>query len=173
MSRTDIDNPFQAMIMNDVFRSVSSRHRRQAHSRLARGFTLIEVMVVVVILAILASIIVPNVINKPEEARLTEAKADIRSIDAALEMYKLDNYRYPTTNQGLEALVRKPTTPPIPHHWHRYLNHLPVDPWGHPYKYIHPGIHGGLPFNVWTDGPPGHHHVIGNWTLGGRRGRNS
>jgi general secretion pathway protein G len=129
------------------------------------GFTLIEVMVVVVILAILASIIVPNVINKPEEARITKAEADIRSIDAALEMYKLDNYRYPTTNQGLAALVRKPTTSPVPHHWHRYLNHVPIDPWGHPYKYIHPGIHGGLPFNVWTDGPPGHHHVIGNWTL--------
>lgn len=133
---------------------------------LSRGFTLIEVMVVVVILAILASIIVPNVINKPAEARITKAQADIRSIVAALEMYKLDNYVYPTTAQGLRALVVKPTQSPAPPHWHHYLNQVPIDPWGHPYKYLYPGIHGT--FDVWTDGPPsssGKKHVIGNWNL--------
>ncbi len=137
-----------------------------ARSRPENGFTLIEIMVVVVILAILATIIVPNVINKPEEARITKAKADIRSIVAALEMYKLDNYVYPTTGQGLKALVVKPTSGPTPHHWHHYLDQVPIDPWGHPYKYLYPGVHGT--FDVWTDGPPGtggHHRVIGNWNL--------
>jgi general secretion pathway protein G len=149
-------------------RSLSRRLDRifRAGHRPDPGFTLIEIMVVVVILAILATIIVPNVINKPEEARITKAKADIRSIVAALDMYKLDNYQYPTTSQGLKALVVKPSSSPIPPHWHHYLNQIPIDPWGHPYKYLYPGVHGT--FDVWTDGPPGsssHHRVIGNWNL--------
>ena len=149
-------------------RSPTERLKRisGAGVRADRGFTLIEVMVVIVIIAILATIIVPNVINKPEEARITKAKADIHSIVAALEMYKLDNYQYPTTSQGLKALVVKPDTSPVPPHWHHYLNQVPIDPWGHPYKYLYPGVHGT--FDVWTNGPPGasgHHRVIGNWNL--------
>lgn len=136
------------------------------------GFTLIEIMVVVVILAILAAVVVPNVITAPERARVTRAKEDIRSIESALQMYKLDNFNYPTTQQGLKALVKKPDVPPIPPNWHQYLPKVPMDPWGHPYKYLYPGTH-GEPFDVWTDGPDdsttssmSDRHVIGNWTIG-------
>ena len=130
------------------------------------GFTLIEIMIVVVILAILAAIVVPNVINKPTEARYARARSDIQSIVSALNMYKLDNYTYPTTEQGLKALVKKPSTSPEPHNWHQYLSKVPKDPWGNKYKYVYPGSH-GEPFDVWTDGPPGSNgkHVIGNWNL--------
>lgn len=136
--------------------------------RRAGGFTLIEVMIVVVILAILAAIVVPRVMDAPERARVTRAKADIQSITSALHLYKLDNYTYPTTQQGLKALVEKPNTPPIPPNWHQYLSKVPQDPWGKPYKYLFPGTH-NEPFDVWTDGPPGaaakgdQSQVIGNW----------
>ncbi len=133
------------------------------------GFTLIEVMIVVVILAILAAIVVPRVMSAPGRARTTRAKADIQSISSALNMYKLDNYTYPTTQQGLKALVTKPDTPPIPPNWHQYLSKVPEDPWGHPYHYLFPGTH-SEPFDVWTEGPPGNNgdqsKVIGNWTTG-------
>lgn len=137
-------------------------------SRVA-GFTLIEVMVVVVILGILASIIVPKIMDKPDQARVVKAREDIRAIVAALQMYKLDNYAYPTTDQGLQALVQKPTTNPTPPHWHQYLDRLPVDPWGHPYQYLNPGVHGAI--DVWSygaDGQPGgtgYDADIGNWNL--------
>ncbi|MDN5864277.1 MAG: type II secretion system major pseudopilin GspG [Gammaproteobacteria bacterium] len=139
--------------------------------RRSGGFTLIEVMIVVVILAILAAIVVPRVMSAPERARVTRAKADIQSITSALNLYKLDNYTYPTAQQGLEALVKKPDTPPIPPNWHQYLSEVPVDPWGQPYKYLFPGTH-NEPFDVWTNGPPGaaaagdESQVIGNWNDG-------
>jgi len=135
--------------------------------RRSGGFTLIEVMIVVVILAILAAIVVPRVMSAPEKARRTRARADIQAIDSALNMYKLDNYTYPTTDQGLKALVTKPTTQPVPPNWHQYLPKVPKDPWGKPYKYLYPGTHGGDAFDVWTDGPPGsgQGHEIGNWNL--------
>jgi general secretion pathway protein G len=132
------------------------------------GFTLIEVMIVVVILAILAAIVVPRVMSAPEKARTTRAKSDIQSITSALNMYKLDNYTYPTTQQGLKALVQKPDAPPVPPNWHQYLSKVPKDPWGTPYKYLFPGTH-NEPFDVWTDGPPGSNSngdsskTIGNW----------
>lgn len=135
------------------------------------GFTLIEVMVVVVILGILASIIVPKIMDKPDEARIVKAKQDIRAIQSALEMYKLDNFVYPTTDQGLQALVTKPTTDPVPAHWKQYLDRLPVDPWDNPYQYLNPGVHG--PIDIWTYGPKGSSGgssgagVIGNWNLEG------
>ncbi|MDE2273801.1 MAG: type II secretion system major pseudopilin GspG [Gammaproteobacteria bacterium] len=135
------------------------------------GFTLIEVMVVVVILGILASIIVPKIMNKPEEARVVKAKQDIRAIQSALEMYKLDNFVYPTTDQGLQALVTKPTTDPVPPHWKQYLDRLPIDPWDHPYQYLNPGVHG--PIDIWSYGPKGPSGgssdagAIGNWNLEG------
>lgn len=130
------------------------------------GFTLIEVMIVVVILAILAAIVVPRVMSAPDKARYTRARSDIQGIVSALNMYKLDNYTYPTTEQGLHALVEKPTTQPEPQNWHQYLSKVPKDPWGQPYKYVYPGSH-GEPFDVWTDGPPGSggKHQIGNWNL--------
>ena len=135
------------------------------------GFTLIEVMVVVVILGILASIIVPKIMDKPDEARIVKAKQDIQAVQSALNMYKLDNYVYPTTDQGLPALVQKPSTDPVPPHWKQYLDRLPVDPWDHPYQYLNPGVHG--PIDIWSYGPNGSSGgsngtgVIGNWNLDG------
>lgn len=102
------------------------------------GFTLIEIMVVVVILGILAAMIVPKIMSRPEQARIVKAKQDILSLQSALDLYRLDNGSYPTTDQGLEALVKKPDTPPEPTNWKEdgYLQRLPKDPWGHPYQYI-------------------------------------
>ncbi|HEX5339781.1 MAG TPA: type II secretion system major pseudopilin GspG [Gammaproteobacteria bacterium] len=135
------------------------------------GFTLIEVMVVVVILGILASIIVPKIMDKPDQARVVKARQDIRAVQSALEMYRLDNYVYPTTDQGLEALVQKPNTNPATPHWKQYLDRLPTDPWGHPYQYLNPGVHGAI--DIWSygaDAQPGGTGVnadIGNWNEDG------
>ena len=132
------------------------------------GFTLIEVMVVVVILGILASILIPKIMDKPDEARVVKAKQDIQVIQSTLEMYRLDNYTYPTTDQGLEALVQKPSSNPAPPHWKQYLDRLPMDPWDHPYQYLNPGVHGSA-VDIWSngaDGQPGGDGVnadIGNW----------
>ena len=107
-------------------------------TRLARGFTLIEIMVVVVILGILGSLIVPNIIGRPDEARATAARADIEAIGNALELYRLDNGNYPSTDQGLEALVTQPSGYPEPRRWNPdgYLKKLPIDPWEEPYLYF-------------------------------------
>ena len=107
-------------------------------TRLARGFTLIEIMVVVVILGILGSLIVPNIIGRPDEARATAARADIEAIGNALELYRLDNGNYPSTDQGLEALVTQPSGYPEPRRWNPdgYLKKLPIDPWDEPYLYF-------------------------------------
>ncbi|MDZ7809117.1 MAG: type II secretion system major pseudopilin GspG [Arhodomonas sp.] len=112
----------------------------QHRTRHQSGFTLIEVMVVVVILGILVAFAVPNIMDNPEKARLTKAKHDLRTIENALEMYKLDNFRYPTSAQGLEALVERPDTPPVPENWQSggYLRELPRDPWGNSYEYLGP-----------------------------------
>lgn len=135
------------------------------------GFTLIEVMVVVVILGILAAIIVPKVMSKPDQARIAKAKQDVRAVESALNLYKLDNYVYPTTDQGLQALVEKPSTNPVPPHWSQggYLERLPIDPWGHPYQYLNPGTHGTIDiYSLGADGRPGGDGInadIGNWNL--------
>ncbi len=153
--------------MTNLRSAPGGTHSLRGHSgRAQAGFTLIEIMIVVVILAILAAIVVPNVINKPTEARYTRARSDIQSIVSALNLYKLDNYTYPTTEQGLKALVEKPSASPLPHNWHQYLSKVPKDPWGQTYKYVYPGSH-GAPFDVWTDGPPDSNgkHVVGNWNL--------
>jgi len=114
--------------------------------RRQRGFTLLEVMVVVVILGILAALVVPKIISRPDEARVTAARQDIASLMQALKLYRLDNHRYPTTEQGLQALVTKPTTAPIPPNWKTggYVERLPKDPWGNPYQYLNPGVHGEI-----------------------------
>jgi len=108
------------------------------------GFTLIEIMIVVVILGILASIIVPNVMDSPNEARIVKAKQDIRTLESALNLYKLDNFNYPSTDQGLEALVKQPDGQPEAKHWKKngYIKKLPKDPWGNDYLYLSPGSHG-------------------------------
>ncbi len=136
-----------------------------------RGFTLLEVMVVVVILGILAALVVPNIIGRPDEARVVAAKQDIASIMQALKLYRLDNHRYPTTEQGLQALVAKPTTAPVPENWKTggYLERLPKDPWGRPYQYLNPGVHGEIDlFSHGADGAPGGEDRdadIGSWNL--------
>jgi general secretion pathway protein G len=132
-----------------------------------RGFSLIEIMVVVVILGILAALVVPQIISRPDDARLLKAKQDVLSIQNALELYRLDNGVYPSTEQGLMALVSKPTSNPPPHDWHVYLKTLPHDPWGREYLYLNPGQHGE--FDVFTygaNGQPGGEGInreIGNW----------
>jgi general secretion pathway protein G len=137
----------------------------------SRGFTLIEVMVVIVILGVLAALIVPKVMSRPDEARITAAKQDIVSIAQALKLYKLDNLRYPTTEQGLQALVKKPSTPPEPPNWkgNGYLERLPNDPWGQPYQYLQPGLHGEIDvFSLGADGASGGEGSdadIGSWEL--------
>ncbi|ANJ67426.1 type II secretion system protein GspG [Halothiobacillus diazotrophicus] len=145
--------------------------------RASRGFTLIEVMVVVVILAILATIVVPKIMDRPDDARIAKAKQDVRAIESALQLYKLDNQVYPTTDQGLEALVKPPANAP---HWRQggYLDRLPMDPWNHPYQYLSPGQHG--PFDLYSlgaDGQPGGTGAnadIGNWQEdGGAAGNHS
>jgi general secretion pathway protein G len=130
------------------------------------GFTLIELMVVVVILGILAAVVVPRVMDRPEQARITAAKNDIRAIKSALDMYKLDNHRYPTTDQGLEALVEEPASDPQPKNWNKYLDRVPQDPWGNPYQYLNPGKHGDIDiFSLGPDGQPGGDDDIGSWQL--------
>lgn len=138
-----------------------------------RGFTLIEIMVVVVILGILAAIAVPRIMDRPDVARVTKAQQDIRTIESALKLYRLDNFRYPTTEQGLEALVEKPTIRPEPKNWKPggYLDRLPTDPWGEPYHYRNPGEHGEVDIYTYgRDGRPGGEDTdadIGNWNLEG------
>jgi len=116
------------------------KHRSRFINR-ASGFTLIEIMVVIVILGILAALVVPKIMSRPDEARIVAAKQDIASLVQALKLYRLDNQNYPSTEQGLQALVQKPTTPPIPNNWKSggYLDRLPKDPWGSDYQYLNPG----------------------------------
>lgn len=135
------------------------------------GFTLIEIMIVVVILGILAALIVPKVMGRPDEARIIAAKQDIAALGQALKLYRLDNIRYPATDQGLQALVVKPTSAPIPPNWKSggYLDRLPKDPWGHDYQYLNPGTHGEIDvFSLGADGAPGgegNDADIGSWNL--------
>jgi general secretion pathway protein G len=127
-------------------------------ARCTRGFTLIEVMVVVVILGLLAAIIVPKVMSRPDEARIVAARADIAAITQALKLYRLDNTAYPSTEQGLGALVQRPTTQPQPLNWKTggYLDRLPKDPWGREYRYLNPGTRGEIDvFSLGADGQPG------------------
>jgi general secretion pathway protein G len=132
----------------------------------AQGFTLLEVMVVVVIIAIMAAAIGPKLLGNIEKASISRASTDIKSISSQLELYKAENYQYPSTDQGLEALVTKPSGDPTPKNWRQYLNKTPMDPWENPYKYLSPGSHGD--FDIYSFGPDGVQgdDDIGNWTTG-------
>jgi general secretion pathway protein G len=131
------------------------------------GFTLIELMVVLVIIGVLAALIVPNVLDRADDARVTAARTDISNLGQALKLYKLDNQRYPTSEQGLQALLVKPTSGPIPPNWKPYVEKLPNDPWGRAYLYINPGLKGEIDvLSFGADGQAGgegKNADIGSW----------
>lgn len=132
-----------------------------------RGFTLIELMVVLAILGVLAALIVPNVLDRADDARGTAARTDVNNLMQALKLYRLDNQRYPTAEQGLQALVVKPTTGSAPLNWKPYIDKLPNDPWGRPYQYMNPGVKGEIDvLSLGADGQPGgegKNADIGSW----------
>ena len=145
------------------------RVRPAVHAAHARGFTLIEVLVVVVILGILAAVVVPKFFDKPGEARQTAAKVDVQGLVTALNLYRLDNFSYPSTEQGLQALVQKPSGAPDARNWKAggYIDRLPKDPWGREYVYLSPGQRGDIDvYSLGLDGQPGgegENADVGNW----------
>ena len=138
-----------------------------ARLRRAAGFTLIELMVVLVIIGVLAALIVPNVLDRTDDARATAARTDVHNIMQALKLYKLDNQRFPTAEQGLQALIARPTTAPAPINWKPYLEKLPNDPWGRPYQYLNPGVQGEVDVMSFgadgQSGGEGKNADIGSW----------
>jgi general secretion pathway protein G len=135
--------------------------------RVRRGFTLIELIVVLVIIGVLGALIVPNLISRADDARVTAARTDVNNLMQALKLYKLDNQRYPSAEQGLQALRAKPTAGTIPPNWKPYVEKLPSDPWGRPYEYLNPGLKGEIDvFSFGADGKPGgdgNDADIGSW----------
>jgi general secretion pathway protein G len=154
-----------AIPMRQSIDSTPNRARANRVTGAQRGFTLIEIMVVVVILGLLAAIVVPKIMSRPDEARAVAARADVAAIHQALKLYRLDNVAYPTTEQGLGALVARPTTNPIPQNWKTggYLDRVPKDPWGREYQFLNPGLKGEIDvFSLGADGQAGGEGVNGD-----------
>jgi general secretion pathway protein G len=160
--------------MGGDYHGSMSPHRFRSHPArrivarsIAQGFTLIELLVVLVIIGVLGALIVPNLIDRADDARVTAARTDVNNLVQALKLYKLDNHRYPSPEQGLDALVRKPTTGVVPPNWRPYLDKLPADPWGRPYQYVNPGVKGEIDvFSFGADGQSGGEGKdadIGSW----------
>jgi general secretion pathway protein G len=144
-------------------------HATVLNTRHQKGFTLIEVLVVIVILSILAAVIVPRIMDQPDQARVTKARQDVQSLVTALNIYRLDNFNYPSTDQGLDALVKQPSGQPATPNWKvgGYIDRLPADPWGNPYQYLSPGLHGDIDvYSLGADGAAGGEGInadVGNW----------
>ncbi len=165
MARTDTTLQHAKPIILPMFANLPSSLKNK------RGFTLVEVLVVIVILGILAAVIVPNVIGRAHDAKVAAAKQDVATLSQALAMYKLDNARLPTGEQGLRALVEKPTLTPLPNNWRSggYIPRLPNDPWGNPYQYANPGLKGEFDVSSFgadgKAGGDGESADIGTWNL--------
>ena len=153
-------NPVSVLPAAPAMPTRATRHRR-------RGFTLIELMVVLVIIGVLGALIVPNLIDRADDARVTAARTDVNNLVQALKLYKLDNQRYPSAEQGLEALVAQPTAGAVPPNWKPYVDKLPADPWGRQYQYLNPGVKGDIDvFSFGADGQPGgegNDADVGSW----------
>jgi general secretion pathway protein G len=154
-------------IMTHTSSTRDGRPCKRGRTFLVRGFTLIELMVVLVIIGVLAALVVPNVLNRADDARVSAARVDVNNLMQALKLYRLDNQRYPTAEQGLAALLQRPDKPPVPTNWKAYIDKLPNDPWGQPYVYLNPGLKGEIDvMSYGADGQPGgegKNADIGSW----------